>query len=1123
MGSNEALKNQLKAYKVKYYRNKAIRGAIISAAILLASFLVINTVEFSGRLGGIGRASLLYGFLGLGILLIYWYVIRHILKLSNSSKQLSNEEAAIQIGAFFPEISDKLLNIIQLESLSSDDNDLLLASIRQKSSKVQNVPFVNAIDLKANRRYLRYIYLPVTIIMLLLVFLPQFITESSTRIIKYNSDFKPEAPFEFWVNDANLEGFIGEPYTLSIKTVGKFKPTDVFIWINERKIKVSKTGDDTFEYRIDRLRGNVDFQLESEAVSSNLYTINTFRRPSVDLFSIDVKYPVHTLKEDERIKNSGNLTIPEGSEVMWLFNTQNTESLALYFERNQDLNAATATQKETFSLKKTINASTAYNIRLVNEFSTNKDSLRFQIDVIKDRFPEIVMEQFEDTVLYKNIVLGGNIKDDYGFSSLTFHYSYDGEQSFDSFSLPLNKDLTDQSFYQPYTLDTAKIQAGTELKYYMQVRDNDGINGSKAVKSAIYSFKIPSLEEIESEIEESGKQIKREIDEVLEEARELNEMIEEADERLKTKKEIEWQDEKLMQEILNQKEKLAERVDELKKENQLNNKKLEQFKPQSENIKKKMEQLQEIMDNVLDDEMKKLYDELRELLEEPSDIEEFREKMDDLKENSNSLEEDLERTLELFKKLQFDKMLEEDIQKLNKEIEDQEKLTEETEKGDKSNEELAEQQQKELEDLENLQQQLDELTKLNQERENPERLPEELNDDIEEIKEEQQKAKEELEEESDQNIGEELEESNEEKEEEEAKKQNSQQNQRQKAVKSQKRASQKMKEVKKSLESMQSSMQMEQQQENLEHLRDLVDNLVTLSFNQEGLMREFGEIRESDPRYVKLSQEQLKLQDDSKIIQDSLVSLSKRVFQISSFVMRELEDMNREMNGAVETLKEKRIRQAVGKQQFAMTSINNLALLLDDTLQQMQEQMAEQQGQRGKGSKNNPKLGGLSELQRQLSEQIKSLQKSGKSGRQLSEELAQLASQQERLRNALENFETGLEENKLGEKIEDLINKMEENEWDLINKNISDNTVERQKEILTRLLDAENSMKERGEDEERKARTAFDYNLAIPESLNDYLKAKEKEIELLRTIPAKLNPYYKKETNKYFKKIKEKN
>lgn len=168
-------------------------------------------------------------------------------------------------------------------------------------------------------------------------------------------------------------------------------------------------------------------------------------------------------------------------------------------------------------------------------------------------------------------------------------------------------------------------------------------------------------------------------------------------------------------------------------------------------------------------------------------------------------------------------------------------------------------------------------------------------------------------------------------------------------------------------------------------------------------------------------------------------------------------------------------------------------------------------------------MNGLSELQQQLSEQIKELKRSGKSGRELSEELAKLAAQQERIRNALENFETGLDGNKLGDKIDKLIEQMELNEMDLLNKNVSDQTIERQRDILTRMLDAENAMEQRGEDEKRKGETANDYELSVPQSMVEYLKQKEKEIELLRTIPAKLNPYYKKETNKYFKKIKETN
>ena len=100
-----------------------------------------------------------------------------------------------------------------------------------------------------------------------------------------------------------------------------------------------------------------------------------------------------------------------------------------------------------------------------------------------------------------------------------------------------------------------------------------------------------------------------------------------------------------------------------------------------------------------------------------------------------------------------------------------------------------------------------------------------------------------------------------------------------------------------------------------------------------------------------------------------------------------------------------------------------------------------------------------------------------------------------------------------------LIEKMEETEIDLVNKQLTKKTIQRQKEILTRLLEAEDALRERDKDEERKAETGQDYEKRLPKAFEKYLKIKEQETELLKTIPPKLYPYYKKEVNEYFKRI----
>jgi chromosome segregation ATPase len=305
-------------------------------------------------------------------------------------------------------------------------------------------------------------------------------------------------------------------------------------------------------------------------------------------------------------------------------------------------------------------------------------------------------------------------------------------------------------------------------------------------------------------------------------------------------------------------------------------------------------------------------------------------------------------------------------------------------------------------------------------------------------------------------------------------------------------------------------------QTNLNDLRDILYNLIKLSFDQEELMNEFRTVDQTDPKFVELGQWQLNLKDDAKIVEDSLLSLAKRAGQLGSFVTREVSDMNTYMDNSIQAIRDRKKAKATSEQQFSMTTMNNLALMLDDVMEMMQKNLSEAMGNpNNQGQQPTPSL---SELQKQLNQQIEQLKRSGKSGRDLSEELAKLAAEQERIRKAMQEMESQLEGGE-GENRNNIAEKMEETEIDLVNKQITAETIKRQKEILTRLLEAENAMRERELDNEREGETANSYENQLPKAFEEYFKAKEKEIELLKTVPPKLYPYYKKEVNEYFKRI----
>ena len=240
---------------------------------------------------------------------------------------------------------------------------------------------------------------------------------------------------------------------------------------------------------------------------------------------------------------------------------------------------------------------------------------------------------------------------------------------------------------------------------------------------------------------------------------------------------------------------------------------------------------------------------------------------------------------------------------------------------------------------------------------------------------------------------------------------------------------------------------------------------------------------------------------------------------MGSIVTREVGELNDHLDKSVLNIKERRKPNASTEMQLSMTSINNLALMLNDHFEQMMNMMANAKPGKGKGKK--PGNQSLGKIQQQLNKQMEEIKNGGgKSGRQLSEEFAKMAAEQERIRRALQEMQEKMKQE--GGKMPggDLPGKMEQTEMDLVNKQITEQTIQRQKEILTRLLEAEKSMREQDQDEERKGETAKDYANEIPRAFEEYLRLKEKEVELLKTVPPKLFPYYKQEVGEYFKRIK---
>ena len=100
--------------------------------------------------------------------------------------------------------------------------------------------------------------------------------------------------------------------------------------------------------------------------------------------------------------------------------------------------------------------------------------------------------------------------------------------------------------------------------------------------------------------------------------------------------------------------------------------------------------------------------------------------------------------------------------------------------------------------------------------------------------------------------------------------------------------------------------------------------------------------------------------------------------------------------------------------------------------------------------------------------------------------------------------------------INKILNDLEKNEYDLLNKNITRETIIRQEQIMNNLLKADKAMMERDLDKERKGNKGENNFYRNPKDFTPYKSFELKEKEELKTIPPSFNLYYKRRISEYF-------
>ncbi|WP_319500284.1 DUF4175 family protein [uncultured Draconibacterium sp.] len=1084
------LVNKLNAFRFKYGLYRLVRGAALVFVMLITLYTVFSVVEYYVYLSSFTRKVVFYGYLIFAVLLSTQFILIPLFRLLHILKPIDLKSSTQLIQKHFGEIKDKLLNIIELSDLHENkySNDLLIASIDQKIDELKVFNFNEAIEYKNIKVISIYLIISCLIASGILLSNKSIFTESTNRLVHYNQEFVKPAPFSFRLSNESLKAKKGDSYTVKVIAEGDEIPQIVYINIEGNNYLMKTTEFGNYEFEMASVINPVSFYFTDLNYKSDSYTLQLLPKPGINSFTVNVNPPSYTLSESQLLENIGDVQVPCGTILKWQFSGIDVDSLALLFS---DSIRVKATQNEgLFEVEKKVYKSSNYNVYIRNKITEEELALSYNIDVIPDIYPDIEVVRIEDSTRLTRFFFKGVIGDDYGFSSLMFHYNVANEDT--AIALAVSKNMADQEFYFSY--DFNDVESEGAISYYFSVSDNDIINGYKTTTSDSYTFVFPDKEELEANEKEQFENLEKMIAESQQLSKEIQNSLQNLQIKNMDTNTSDWEKSQMVNDIVQKQNQLEKLYDKIKQDNKNLNNYLNSFNDNSEEIIEKQKQIEELLKEVFTDELQELMDEFNKLAEE-FDSKKLNELTRDMNVTMDDLQKQLDRNLEMLKKFKVEQKLQEITDEMNEMAMEEENMAKEISE-EKNFDEINEKVSEHQENLKDLEKRLNEALEMNKELEKPIGF-----DDFDEEFDELQKSTEES-------------------------KENLEKKNRNKSSQSIQKTSEQMKNAAFAMQQMLDMNSMQQNQENIQNLRQILDNLVLLSFNQEDILTGLSEISAKDPRLTELNKEQKRIEDQSKIVRDSLYALAKRTPQISSMINNELVDMEINLTKAGQELEEALFPQARSSQQFVITATNNLALLLNESLEQLEKQMANAQpgdqqcenpGGQGSGMQN---LKESSEsIKQQLQKMIEQMKNGNSQGlsKQMGQSLMQHEMMQQMLRDLMNNGQVGSQAQETLKKIDQML---EENRKELMNKSINAETIARQNLITTRLLEAEKAETEREFEDKRESESADEF-YSNPVKFFEYKEKENFTLEYLNRNSNTLNNFYNKKYKDYLNKIQD--
>lgn len=1094
-----------------------MRRLVISGGAVAFSAFILLTAEAVGYMPSVIRTILVGAFV-IGVLpAALAYVVPPLLRRLRVWRGEEIARTAHVIGMHFPEVRDRLLNILQLvrpgDHRSWVSSELIAESVRTLHRELNDIDLRAAVDRSGLRTAVRRAGAGTAIAMLAVLGWPSTFLGSYHRLAHYDEEFTPPRSYALTIlpGDAEVAKGADVMFRLSVRPTDDSDdlPTRAHLFLRGEgqtrfeSVELLAAAAGQFSHEISGIRYSQEYYASIGDERTDTYRIAVLDWPSLQSFRIRLDQPEYAglpaIMQDEF---AGDISALAGTRIT--LTGRASKNLAEGEIRFADSSTVSLDVSESaFRGSFTITRPGSYSVHVRDvQNLANRSPIPYQIRIAPDGPPVVAITQPGrniDIAGGESVGLYVEATDDFGISALTLRYRLSHSkfvrpgETYESAVIPLpagaRRDIATSYMWSLESLDLVPEDV---VEYFVEAYDNDTVNGPKSSRSQTFTLRLPSLEEVFADAETGHEQALENLDEAMRDAEQLRKDIEEISKDLKTNKEFDWQDQKKAEEMAKKAEDIQRRLetteqqlkkmtDEMQRQQVLSTETLEKYlelqnlfqQMDTQELQQALRQMQQAMEGVRKDQLQQA--------------------MQQVEFSEERFRQGIERTLNLLKRIQIEQRMDEASKRAEELAAKQEELGQQSDgnadQRAKEQQDLAAEQQR-LEDLlQDLQQRMEEFFT-----EMPADRLSELNEDLQQQQLQQQMT------EAAQQLRD---------------------GKTQDAQRSQQQIQQSLESLTQQLQSMQQQMLQNQTDQILNALRRATTDLLELSQRQEQTRNDARSSPANSPSLRENAQRQMQLMRELSTIAENLSQLAQKSFAVTPEMGRSIGEAMQGMQNAMRDLEVRNGAQAAQDQTGSMASINKAAQQVQQSLETMMQ-----------GAQGSPGgMGLMQQLQMMAGQQMQLNAQTQRMGEGTGDaeamrraaEAARIAREQDAVRKSLEQLKQEAQTDADGDRIlgdlDRIADDMREVVRNLEQNNVDDQTIRQQERILSRLLDASRSMREKDFEKRREAASGRRFTRRGPDALPIDETKNWLRQEMLRALEKGYSRDYQELIRRYFEEL----